>query len=93
LKNQLEQVKDIHQQDLKDGYGGTFLDYRLEGKDKNAARELVWQWYFAARILTFVPEKKRRRRYHPHETHVQKAIKQAVNKARLAKRVSTHTFR
>jgi site-specific recombinase XerD len=34
------------------------------------------------------------RRYHLHETHVQKAaIKQAVNKARLAKRVSAHTFR
>ena len=93
LKDQLEQVKDIHQQDLKDGYGGTFLDYRLEGKYKNAPRELVWQWFLPARVLTFVPEEKKMRRYHLHETHVQKAIKQAVNKAHLAKRVSAHTFR
>jgi hypothetical protein len=91
---QLEQVKDVHQQDLADSdWAGTFLEHRLEVKYKNAPRELVWQWFFPARVLTFVPEERRKRRYHLHETHVQKAIKQAVNKARLTKRVSAHTFR
>ena len=33
------------------------------------------------------------RRYHLYETHVQKAIKQAVIKAHIFKRVSAHTFR
>jgi site-specific recombinase XerD len=33
------------------------------------------------------------RRYHLHETHVQKAIRSAVKKARLTKRASAHTFR
>ena len=32
-------------------------------------------------------------RYHLHETHVQRAIKQAVQKARIPKRASAHTFR
>ena len=33
------------------------------------------------------------KRYHHHETHVQRAIKKAVNKAQLTKRASAHTFR
>ncbi|MHB1351142.1 MAG: integron integrase [Desulfobulbaceae bacterium] len=94
LQAQLEQVRDVHQQDLAErDWAGTFLDHRLEVKYKNAPRELVWQWFFPARTLTFVPEEKRKRRYHLHETHVQKAIKQAVTRARLTKRVSAHTFR
>lgn len=32
-------------------------------------------------------------RYHLHETHVQRAIKQAVQEARIPKRASAHTFR
>ena len=32
-------------------------------------------------------------RHHFHESLVQKAIKQAVRKARLTKRVTSHTFR
>jgi len=36
---------------------------------------------------------KKYRRYHLHESHVQKAIKWAVRKAKLTKRVSAHTFR
>ncbi|OGQ94192.1 MAG: hypothetical protein A2521_05885 [Deltaproteobacteria bacterium RIFOXYD12_FULL_57_12] len=94
LKAQLEQVKDIHQQDLKNSeWAGTFLDNRLEKKYKNAPKELVWQWFFPAKILTFVPDENKMRRYHLHDSHVQKAIKHAVGKARLTKRASAHTFR
>ncbi len=38
-------------------------------------------------------EEKGYRRYHLHETHIQGAIKQAVKKAGLIKRVTSHTFR
>jgi site-specific recombinase XerD len=40
-----------------------------------------------------VPESKELRRYHLHESHVQKAIKRAVNKAKIPKRATAHTFR
>jgi site-specific recombinase XerD len=33
------------------------------------------------------------KRYHLHETHVQVAIKYAVRKAKICKRLATHTFR
>ena len=93
LKDQLQKVSDLHQKDLESGYAGTFLPDLLGRKYKNAAKELVWQWLFPAKTLTFVPDEKVFRRYHLHETQLQKAIKKAVNKSRIPKRASAHTFR
>ncbi|PXF53768.1 MAG: integron integrase [Deltaproteobacteria bacterium] len=93
LKTHLESVIDLHQNDLTSGYAGAFLFDSLEKKYKNAAKELIWQWFFPAKTLTFVPDTKEYRRYHLHETHVQKAIRRAVNKAKICKRASAHTFR
>ena len=93
LKGQINRVIALHETDLKDGYSGVFLPDRIEKKYKNAPRELIWQWFFPARELTFVSETNEYRRYHLHETHVQKAIKWAVRKSKLLKRASAHTFR
>jgi integron integrase len=93
LKDQLKRVIKLHDEDLAAGYSGVFLDHLLEKKYKNAAKELVWQWFFPAKTLTYVEDMHEKRRYHLHETHVQKAIRAAVRKAKLTKRVSSHTFR
>jgi integrase len=93
LKTQFEKVIALHNEDLNSGYAGTFLPDLLAKKYINAAKELVWQWLFPAKTLTFVPDEKVLRRYHFHESHVQKAIKKAVNKAKITKRASAHTFR
>ena len=92
-KDHLKSVIALHQKDLAAEYAGTFLPELLGKKYKNAAKELVWQWFFPAKTLTFIPDTNEYRRYHLHESHVQKAIKRAVNKARIPKRASTHTFR
>jgi integron integrase len=93
LKAQLKTVGELHQRDLSRKYGGVFLVNSLEKKYPQAAREFVWQWLFPAKDLTRVPETREYRRYHLHETLVQKAIREAVGKARLTKRASAHTFR
>ena len=93
LKAQFDKVRQVHQEDLAAGYGGTFLPSAVEQKYKNAPKELVWQWFFPAKTLTRVAESREYRRYHLHETHVQKAIKRAVQKAQIPKRVSAHTLR
>jgi len=93
LQDHLERVKEVHDKDIRDNYAGAFLVGLLDKKYKNAAKEFIWQWFFPAKTLTFVPEERAFRRYHLHETHVQKAIKRAVRKAKLIKRVSSHTFR
>ncbi len=40
-----------------------------------------------------IPDKEEKRRYHLHETHVQKALKQSFRQAMIPKRVDCHTFR
>ena len=93
IHKQFEKVKALHREDLEANYAGAFMFGSLEKKYKNCARELVWQWFFPAIKLTAVSKTNEMRRYHLHETHVQKAIKVAVQKAQICKRVSSHTFR
>jgi integron integrase len=93
LHDQVEIVIQQYEQDLAAGYSGTFLPTALGDKYKNAAKELVWQWLFPAKMLTLITDTKEYRRYHLHETHVQKAIRLAVRKSRITKRASAHTFR
>ena len=49
LKNHLESVINLHQEDLANDYAGTFLPDLLERKYKHAAKEWVWQWFFPAK--------------------------------------------
>lgn len=93
LQDQVNRVIELHEADLKGGYSGVFMPDRLEEKDKNAPKELIWQWFFPAKTLTFVAETNEYRRSHLHETHTQKAIKRAVSKTKILKRASAHTFR
>ena len=93
LREHLESLKVLHEKDLKRNYAGVFLMNALEKKYKNAAKEFIWQWFFPAKQLTLERESGEYRRYHLHETHLQKAIRAAVNKARICKRATAHTFR
>ena len=93
LLYQLEAVKTLHDSDLKGGYSGVFLDNSLDKKYPRAAKDLNWQWFFPQKSLTPVAGTKEKRRYHLHETFVQDALYEAVRRARLTKRVTSHTFR
>ncbi|MCI0485087.1 MAG: integron integrase [Blastocatellia bacterium] len=93
LRAQLERLRDLHRQDMGRDYAGVFLVNALEKKYKNAAKEFAWQWFFPAKQLTYIEKADEYRRYHLHETHTQKAIKEAVGKAGIYKRASAHTFR
>jgi len=93
LRAQLESLKDLHQRDLERDYAGVFLVNALEKKYRHAAKEFIWQWFFPAKQLTYLQQTEEYRRYHLHETHLQKAIKEAVGEARIYKRASAHTFR
>lgn len=93
LTTQLQRVITLHEEDCRSGYSGVFLPNQLEVKYKNAARELVWQWFFPAKQLTIVDKNSEQRRYHVHESLLQKALRTAVKKANIPKRVTSHTFR
>jgi len=93
IRAHLETLKELHRQDLERNYSGVFLIHSLEKKYPKATKEFIWQWFFPAKQLTCLQKTGEHRRYHLHETHVQKSIKEAVGKARICKRASAHTFR
>jgi site-specific recombinase XerD len=92
-KEHLDRVINLHKKDTALGYAGAFMFGSLEKKYKNCAKDLIWQWFFPAKKLTYIPETKEYRRYHLHESHVQEAIKDAVRKTNILKRATAHTFR
>ncbi|MBI1745772.1 MAG: integron integrase [Acidobacteria bacterium] len=93
LLQHLEQVRCLHQTDLKAGLGRAHLPYALARKYVNADREWGWQYVFPATSHFVDKETGIRHRYHLHESVVQKAVKEAVRRAGLAKPASCHTFR
>jgi hypothetical protein len=72
--------------DLADGYDGVFLDDAVEKKYPKAPKELVHQWFFPQRSLTEMEGNGQRRRWHVHESKLQKALYIAVRKANIPKR-------
>jgi hypothetical protein len=54
LKEQINSVWKIHEDDLRSGYSGTFMFGAIEKKYPNAAKEFIWQWLFPAKSLTVV---------------------------------------
>jgi integron integrase len=86
-------VKKLHADDMAAGVSGVFLEDQLEKKFPNAAKEFQWQWFFPQESLTFIASSKERRRYHVHDSRLQDALYEAVKKAQLTKRVTSHTFR
>jgi len=93
LKNHLLRVKVIHEQDLNQGYGEVYMPYALARKYPNAAKEWNWQYVFPARNLANDPRSSKVRRHHVDPSVINKAIKVAVRKTGLTKRISAHTFR
>lgn len=93
LQEHLLWAKRQHQQDLEQGYGSVYLPFALGRKYPNAEREWSWQYVFPAERLSQDPRTGITRRHHLHESGLQRAIKQAVQKTGIPKRVSCHTFR
>jgi integron integrase len=93
LTAHLQRVRDQHGNDIAEGFGDVFLPEALERKYPGASREWAWQYVFPARHISEDPRSGSRRRHHMHESTLQKAVKEAVHRCRIAKPVSCHTFR
>ncbi len=93
LEAHLLAVRAKFEEDLKTGFAGVFLPDALERKLPGAARDWSWQWVFPAMKWTVSEKDGLRRRFHLHETAVQKEVKRASIKAGITKHVTPHTFR
>lgn len=93
LRDQLERVREIHRQDLADGYGAVWLPHALARKYPRAPWELGWQYMFPATRRSSDPRSGRVGRHHIEPKSLQRAVKNAVRAAGIEKPASCHTFR
>ena len=93
LRRHLEQVRQLHVNDLAAGYGRVWLPNALERKYPNAGRDWRWQYVFPAPSRAFDVATGEWRRHHLHESAIQKAVKAAAGAAGVMKKVGPHTFR
>ena len=93
LKFQISHVVQMHEFDLKDGYGVVYMPNALGKKYSSAAKSLAWQYLFPSHKLSVDPRSKQIRRHHVYDRSLQKNVKKAIHKAHIAKHASCHTFR
>jgi len=93
LQAHLVQVQQIHQDDLRQGYGEVYLSNALERKYPQANRNWIWQYVFPASKRSLDPRSNKIRRHHLDESVMRKAVKKAARKACIDKKVSCHTLR
>ena len=93
LRTQLKRVQEQHIIDLDRGFGRVDLPFAFAVKAPSAPTLLGWQYLFPARRLSYIPNDELPVRHHLHESAVHRALKLAVQSARVIKRVTCHTFR
>jgi site-specific recombinase XerD len=74
-------------------YGAGLRLLECPRKYPQAGREPGWQWVFPATRFYVDRETGQRRRHHLHESVLQRAVRTAALRSRIAKPVSCHTFR
>ena len=93
LREHLRRVRALHERDLEAGWGETFLPNALARKYVNAAREWGWQYAFPSRNRSVHAETGKIHRFHQSPGTSQRAFKQAVRRAGLAKHATCHSLR
>lgn len=93
LKVHLEKVRDIHDNDLENGFGEVYLPGALGKKYPKAPKEWGWQYVFPSTKISKDPRSGKERRHHMDESSLQKAVKRGARAAGIVKRVTPHTFR
>jgi len=93
LEEQLRQTKALHEKDVAQGYGMTYVPPEIENTTPKAAFEWCWQFVFPASRLSVDRRTAKIRRDHIHQTALQNAVSDAARRAGLEKRVTCHTLR
>ena len=93
LQNHLQEVKVLHEKNLREGYGEVALPYALNVKYPKAGREWGWQYVFPASQRSIDPLCGVIRRHHLDEGVLQHAVRDAARQTSITKSVSPHTFR
>ncbi|MEA3359658.1 MAG: integron integrase [Thermodesulfobacteriota bacterium] len=93
LQEQIDYVIALHKEDILEGFGGVYIPAALSRKYPNASKETIWQYVFPSKKLSKDPRSGKIMRHHVIESGLQKAVKQALSKAKIHKKAGCHTLR
>ena len=93
LKQHLQTVRAVHQQELTAGRGDVYLPFALAKKYPKAPTDWAWQYVFPAPGLSVDPRSGAVRRHHVDEKRLQRAFKAAIRAAEIHKLATPHTLR
>ncbi len=93
LKRQVEFVRTQHANDLKNGFGDTYLPPNLVKKWPKAGKDVIWQYLFPSKRIQNDPRSGVDRRHHLTDRTLRDAVKKAARGAGIMKRVTPHTLR
>lgn len=93
LKSHLERVRTVFDGDRGAGVAGVWMPNALDRKYPNASTAWDWFWVFPSSTLSVDPRGGVVRRHHVGDSALQRAVREAVRKAAIAKPASVHTLR
>lgn len=93
LQQQVAMASKLFQQDRDQCAPGVYLPNQLSKKYPSASKTLAWYWLFPAPRPSRDPQTGIIRRHHIHKSALQNAIRRAMPKTRIHKKVSVHTLR
>ena len=93
LRKQLQHARAVHVADLAAGWGSVLLPDALARKYPRAPAEWRWQWVFPQQRRWIDRRTGEQGRHHVHPSIVQRAVKDAVERADIAKHATCHTLR
>lgn len=92
LRKQIDYVLELQATDNQEGLGPS-MPHALGKKYRTAFRSPSWMFIFPSTTLSKHPVNGRWCRHHLHQTVIRKALKRALAKTDIRKRVTCHTFR
>ena len=93
LRDHLEIVRGLHERDTEEGYGRVALPDALARKYPRAPTEWRWQFVFPQRRRWRNPTTGDQGRHHVDPSILQRAVRKALDRAKVTKHASCHTFR
>jgi len=93
LQDHLQVVRELHRQDIADGYGRVRLPYALARKYPHAPVEWAWQWVFPRQHSWHDSKTAEQGRHHLDPSVIQKAVRRAVLASGISTPATCHTFR
>jgi integron integrase len=93
IESQIARVRELHNEDLMEGFGSTSVPKSLHRKFGSAMKDFTWQYLFPSSSRCVHPYDGYVCRHHLHHSAFSKQLREAVLASGVQKRVAAHTFR